>query len=83
MKARHPRIPSLEEVIGEASPADFQLFTSALSERTLSPEDLGAELVTSRPDLVAIMIRSGGGLVSRLTRRKVLSGKVRKSRPKR
>ncbi len=78
MKARRPQIPTLRDVIGEASPEDFRLFTSGFSERTVSPEDLGAEQNISRPDLVPILARSGAGLVPRMTRRKVFNGKVRK-----
>ncbi|AXA84481.1 hypothetical protein DCD74_07100 [Lysobacter oculi] len=73
----------MDEVIGEASPEDFQLLTSTFSERALTHEDLGAEPATSRPDLVPIMIRSGVGWVPRMTRRKLFSGRLRRSRPRR
>lgn len=81
MKARRPRIPTLGEVIDQASAEDFRLLISPFSERTVSSEELGAEQGMSRPDLVPILVRSGAGLVPRMTRRKVFNGKIRK-RPK-
>ena len=83
MKVRRTRIPTLDEVIDKASPEDFRLLTSALSERTPSPEELGAAQDMSRPDLVPILVRSGAGLVPRMTRRKVFNGKIRKRVKKR
>lgn len=77
MRKHRPRIPTLLEVIGDATSADFDRLGSAFTDRTLTAEDLGAGCATARPDLVPILVRSGPGVAPKVTRRKLLSGKVR------
>lgn len=79
MRPQRIRIPTLRQLIGEASPADFQRLRSPMSEREITPEDLGTERALSRPDLVPIVLQAEGCAVSRMTRRKIFNGKVRKS----
>lgn len=79
MRKHRPRIPTLLEVIGDATCTDFDHLNSAFTDRTLTAEDLGAGCATARPDLVPIPVRSGPGTALKVTRCKVLSGKTRKS----
>lgn len=77
MTPQRIRIPTLRQLIGEASPADFRRMRSPMSEREITPEDLGTERALSRPDLVPIVLQVAGARWIRMTRRKAFSGKVR------
>lgn len=79
MRKHRPRIPTLLEIIGDATLADFDLLVSPFTDRTLTAEDLGASWAATRPDLLPIFVRSGAGVVPRVTRRKVLSRNIRKN----
>lgn len=78
MKIFRPRIPTLQEAIGNATREDFNRLCCPLVDRTFTVEDLGASWTATRPDLIAITIRSGCGPALRMTRRKILSGRVRR-----
>ena len=78
VKNVRPRIPTLQQIIGNATRADFDRLSSPLNDRIITSEDLGAGWATARPDLVRIRVRSGTGTVLKVTRCKVLSGKTRK-----
>lgn len=78
MSSKRIRIPALRQLIGGASSVDFRCLTSPMSTRRLSPEDFGASRVDHRPDLVPIVSQSVMCLNPRMTRCKVLSGRVRK-----
>lgn len=78
MNSQRIRIPKLRQLIGDASPEDFRRLGSSLSTRRLSPEDLGASMAVRRPDLVPIVSLSATCPQPRMTRCKVLSGRVRK-----
>ena len=78
MSSKRIRIPTLRQLIGDARPTDFRRLTSPMSTRRLSPEDFGANRVDHRPDLVPIVSRSVMCPQPRMTRCKVLSGRIRK-----
>ena len=77
MTPQRIRIPTLRQLIGEASPADFRRLRSPMSEREITPKDLGTERALSRPDLVPIVLHPEGARWLRMTRRKIFGGKVR------
>lgn len=77
MSAQRIRIPSLQQLIGDARPEDFRRLTSPMSMRRLSPRDLGAS-TGRRPDLVPFVSLSATCPQSRMARCKIFSGRVRK-----
>lgn len=78
MSSKRIRIPTLRQLIGGARSTDFRRLTSPMSTRRLSPEDFDASRVDHRPDLVPIVSRSVMCPQPRMTRCKVLSGRIRK-----
>ncbi|SIP86616.1 hypothetical protein [Solilutibacter tolerans] len=78
MRRHRPRIPTILEVIADAEAADFDQLGSPFTDRSLTEEDFGAGWIIARPDLVPVRVRSGSGTVLKVTRTKVLSGKIRK-----
>ena len=78
MKPHRIRIPTLRQLIGEASPTNFRHLRSPMSERGITPEDLGTDRALSRPDLVPIVLQAEGARWLRMTRRKIFNGNVRK-----
>lgn len=78
MSPQRIHIPTLRQLIGDTNPADFQSPTSPLSERGITPEDLGAGRARCRPDLVPIVSRSVTCPLLRMTRRK-FNGRIRKA----
>lgn len=78
MGPKRIRIPTLSQLIGDARPADFQHLRTPMSERGITPEDLGTANAHCRPDLVPIVLQSGSCDSPRMTRAKVFNGKIRK-----
>ena len=78
MSPKRIRIPTLRQLMGDARPVDFRRLASSMSTRRLSPEDFGTNRADHRPDLVPIVSRSVMCPQSRMTRCKVLSGRIRK-----
>ena len=78
MSSPRIRIPTLRHLIGDATPSDFRRLHSPLSARRMSSDDFCAGVVCRRPDQLPIVLRSAACPLPRMTRCKVLSGKVRK-----
>lgn len=78
MSPQRIRIPTLHQLIGDINPMDFRRLISPLSERGITPEDLGAGRARCRPDLVPIVSRSITCPLLRMTRRKVFNGRIRR-----
>lgn len=79
MERQRIRIPTLRQLIDGTHPADFQRLHSPISEREITPEDLGSGRALSRPDLVPIVLQPEGRALPRMTRIKLFNGKIRKS----
>lgn len=78
MSSQRTRIPALRQLIGDACPTDFRHQTSPMSERGITPEDLGTSRARYRPDLVPIVLQAESCPLLRMTRSKVFNGKIRK-----
>ena len=84
MNPQRIHIPTLRQLLRDARPTDFRQLRSPMSERGITPEDLGACSAHRRPDLVPIVLQPDGCALPRMTRRKVFNGKIRgrANRPK-
>lgn len=80
MTPQRIRIPTLRQLIGNARSADFTCLRSPMSERGITPEDLGTSRARSRPDLVLIVLQADYCPMLRMTRCKPFKGMKRPSR---
>ena len=71
------RIPSLKAMLKGKTAADFKRLHSPLADRQITPEDLGTPAAAHRPDLVSVIESPAGGKTMKMTRTKLLSGRVR------